>query len=624
MKRREFLKSAAAVGATVAFSKPELAAAETAAKQRAVSTEEQYPLGPDSKPQPGVPAGKSFQFSLDDSRFFPGTDRVIDVYVPAQYKADKPACVWVELDGLSQSTHIVFDNLIHRNEVPVTIAIGLHSGTTSSRDASQNPRFNRSFEFDSLTGVLARFILEELLPEVEKRKTPDGLPILLSSDPNDRGMTGGSTGGIGSFTVAWQRPDAFRRVFIKISTFVGMRGGDRYPVLIRKTEPKPLRVFMQDGEKDGWPGGLELGDWWMSNQAVERALTFAGYEVNHVWGVLGHEGSQGEALLPAALRWLWKEWPKPLEAGQTENFAVQAIAKPNEDWKAVVAGNDLPSHDRFFLYASAPVIDKHSTAASIASDRQGRVYVQNSADGGVYKIGADSKPALFTKASVGDNGIAFGPDGRLYIMETQSATILARSPDGKTSVVAKGIPGHRLTVTHDGNIYIAESHSANAYSGKVWLLRPNGEKFAVAEGLNGPAGISLTPDGLWLCVAESKGHHGYSYRVQPDGTLQCGEPFYWFHVPDSANDSSALQVCMDRQGWAYAATRMGVQVFDRNGRVTAILPVAEKQIAGICFGDADFQTLYVTTGNAVYRRRVKTTGVQSWEAPIMLPPWSAG
>ena len=133
-------------------------------------------------------------------------------------------------------------------------------------------------------------------------------------------------------------------------------------------------------------------------------------------------------------------------------------------------------------------------------------------------------------------------------------------------------------MTHAGTIYVTESNDASPYSGKVWLIRPHGEKTVVAEGLNGPTGISLSPDGLWLCAAESKGHHGYSYRVQPSGELQLGEPYYWFHVPDTANDSGVTQVCMDRDGYAYAATRMGVQIFDRNGRVRAILPVGRSSV----------------------------------------------
>ncbi len=455
------------------------------------------------------------------------------------------------------------------------------------------------------------------------------MPILLSTNPNDRGITGGSTGGIGSFTTAWQRPDAFRRVYTMIGTFVGMRGGDRYPVLVRKTEPKPLRIFIQDNDHDGWPGGLELGDWWMSNQEMERALTFAGYEVNHAWQHGGHDGRQGESILPDVMRWLWRDWPQPVEAGKTSNFAVQAIVQPKENW-VIAAGehHSSPSAEvsHFPIYAKPPVIDAYSTAASLASDRQGRVYVQNPSNGGIYRVPQfrEANLALFAKVSPGDNGIAFGPDGRLYIAETDTGKILACGPSGNIDTIAENIRGHRLTVAHNRNIYVTESIGGSSYSGKVWLIRPEGKSSVVAEGLNGPAGICLTPDGLWLCVAEAQGHHAYSYRVQPNGDLQDGEPFYWLHVPDSANDSGTTQVCMDRQGWAYAATRMGIQVFDRNGRVTAIFPLAGNQLAGICFGDADFQTLYVSTGNAIYRRKVKTTGMPSWDNPITLPPWSAG
>jgi gluconolactonase len=625
MERRKFLKSAAALGATVALPGATSAGAES--KPAANPAQNLYPLGPDSKPQPGVPIGKVFDFAIADSKFFPGTERTIHVYVPAQYAAEKPACVWVALDGLSATMPIVFDNLIHKKEIPVTIAIGLQSGTTQSVHPPKNPRFDRSCEFDSLTGVLGDFILQELLPRVEKQKTPDGLSIMLSSDPNYRGISGASTGGIGAFTTAWQHPEAFRRVYTEIGTFVGMRGGDRYPVLIRKTEPKPLRVFMQDGDKDGWPGGLEFGDWWMSNQAMERALTFAGYSVNHAWGVLGHDGRQGESILPDVMRWLWKDWPRPVEAGQTSNFVIQAIMEPGEDWQLVredrssihntAGGTENSERVR---YVSPPLVRSHSTAAAMASDGQGRVYVQNPSNGVIDRLGATGDSEPFAQVSPGDNGLALGPDGRLYVAETGKARILACDRNGKISVIAENIPGRRLTVAHNGNIYVCEATGDRSYSGKVWLLRRDGGKSVVAEGLNGPSGICLAPDGLWLCVAESNGHHAYSYQVQPDGALRFGEPFYWFHVPDSASNSGATQVCMDRQGWAYAATRMGVQVFDRNGRVTAILPVSEKQLTGICFGDSDFQTLYVTTGNAVYRRRVKAVGMPAWQAPITLPP----
>ncbi len=254
----------------------------------------------------------------------------------------------------------------------------------------------------------------------------------------------------------------------------------------------------------------------------------------------------------------------------------------------------------------------------------GRIYVQNPSSGSIDRILANGSMEHFATASAGNNGIAFGPDGRLYVAETAKRRIIALNQQGHAAVIAQGILGVGLTVTHAGNIYVTESNDATPYSGKVWLIRAHGEKTVVAEGLNGPAGISLSPDGLWLCAAESKGHHGYSYRVQPSGELQLGEPYYWFHVPDTADDSGVSQVCMDRDGYTYAATRMGVQIFDRSGRVRAILPVDGHQLAGICFGGADMQTLYVSTGDAIYRRKLKAVGFAPSAAPIALPEGSAG
>jgi gluconolactonase len=276
------------------------------------------------------------------------------------------------------------------------------------------------------------------------------------------------------------------------------------------------------------------------------------------------------------------------------------------------------------IYRSPSVLNPQSTAAALTSDASGRVYVQNPSSGRIDRIRTDGSTEHFATVSPGNNGIAVGPDGRLYVSETAKGRIIALNDQGHAAVIVEGIHVVGLTVTHAGSIYVTESEDAASYSGKVWLIHPHGKKTVVAEGLNGPTGISLSPDGLWLCAAENKGHHGYSYRVQPGGELQIGEPYYWFHVPDTANDSGVSQVCMDRDGYAYAATRMGVQVFDRNGRVRAILPVAGHQLAGICFGGADLQTLYVSTGDAIYRRKLKSVGFAPSAAPIVLPQGSAG
>jgi len=158
-------------------------------------------------------------------------------------------------------------------------------------------------------------------------KTADGRAIRLSKDGNDRAIAGSSSGAICAFTAAWERPDSFRRVFSAIGTYVGLRGGNVYPTLIRKYEPKPIRIFLQDGRRDLNHWG---GDWWMANQEMERALTFAGYEVNHVWGEDGHSNKHATEIFPDAMRWLWKDWPRPVKAG-AGSAQLQEILIPGGD-----------------------------------------------------------------------------------------------------------------------------------------------------------------------------------------------------------------------------------------------------------------------------------------------------
>jgi hypothetical protein len=157
--------------------------------------------------------------------------------------------------------------------------------------------------------------------------TADGRKIRLSRDAGDHMIGGGSTGGIGAFTVAWEHPEQFSRVFTAIGTFVGMRGGESYYVQVRKTEPKPIRIFMQDGSHDEWWGGPEMGDWWMSNQTMERALSFAGYDVQHAWGLGTHDGQQAAAVFPDAVRWLWRDWPKPVQAEISGNPVLKSVLR---------------------------------------------------------------------------------------------------------------------------------------------------------------------------------------------------------------------------------------------------------------------------------------------------------
>ncbi len=262
-----------------------------------------YQLGPDSKRQEGVPEGKVMKHHWT-SRRLAGTEREYWVYVPAQYKADEPACVMVFQDGGSYvdveksfRVPIVFDNLIHKGEMPVTIGIFINPGVVPAAMPDAKPRQNRSFEYDSLSPLYATFLEREILPEVAKSYS-------LTDKPQERAICGISSGGICAWTVAWERPDLFQKVLSHVGSFTNIRGGHVYPALIRKTERKPIRVFLQDGS-----GDLDNahGNWPLSNQQMAAALKFAGYDYRFEYGDGGHNGKHGGAILPDSLRWLWQD-----------------------------------------------------------------------------------------------------------------------------------------------------------------------------------------------------------------------------------------------------------------------------------------------------------------------------
>jgi enterochelin esterase-like enzyme len=269
---------------------------------------ETYEYGPDSERKENVPQGKVTEHVWKESKVFPGTIRRYWVYVPSQYDKAKPAALMVFQDGHAYVDEkgqfrvpIVFDNLIHSGEMPVTIAVFIdpgHKKETLPEKPGWRPRpENRSFEYDSLSDAYARFLLEEILPEVAKSYN-------ITKDPELRAICGISSGGICAFTVAWERPDQFRKVLSHVGSFTNIRGGHVYPALIRKTDKKPLRVFLQDGEHD-----LDNahGNWPLANKQMAAALKFAGYDYKFVFGRGAHNGNHGGAILPESLRWLWRE-----------------------------------------------------------------------------------------------------------------------------------------------------------------------------------------------------------------------------------------------------------------------------------------------------------------------------
>ncbi len=549
---------------------------------------EEYTLGPDSQPQEGVPKGAVTKHTWT-SKIFPGTVRDYWVYVPAQYSAAKPACLMVIQDGggfVSETgawrAPVVFDNLIHKGQMPVTIGIFINPGVMPALSADAQARFNRSYEYDAMNERYAQFLIDEILPEVAKQYN-------LSNDPNDRGLAGSSSGGIAAFGVAWHRPDAFRRAISFIGSFTNLRGGQDYSSLIRKTEPKPLRVYLQDGSNDQ---NIYAGNWFIANQDIYSALKYAGYDVTFTIGTEGHNSKHGSAIFPDALRWLWREYPKPIAAPKPviDRHVSNFLDPYSAGWELVSEGHK---------FTEGPAVDK-----------QGNVFFSDIPNNRIHRIGVDGKVTVFKEDTGGVNGLMFGPDGRLYACQNGRKRVVAYAPDGTESVIAEGVGSNDLAVNRRGEIYFSEPGAK-----KVWFIDAKGNKRVVHEGIGFPNGVRLTPDQSMLLVADYVGRWVWSFQVQADGSLANGQAFYFLETPDEPISPGADGMTVDSDGFLYVATRIGVQICDQPGRVMGIIPKPQPgALANVVFGGPDLRTLYAMSGDKVFRRRMRSRGVFPWEA----------
>jgi enterochelin esterase-like enzyme/sugar lactone lactonase YvrE len=554
-----------------------------------------YNLGPDSLPHPGVPKGEITRYSVT-SRVFPGTKRDYTVYVPKQYDPSKPACVMFFQDGgggLNVST--VFDNLIFKKEMPVTVAIMIPPGIVPSAGPGALPRFNRSHEYDGMSGDYARFLVDEILPEVGKR-------LNLSKDPNDRGLCGASSGGIAAFTAAWQRPDQFRRVASFVGSFTDLQGGNLYNSQIRKFEPRPLRVFLQEGSNDQ---DIYSGSWPNGNKDVYDALRYSGYDAIFVLGDGPHSGRHGAAILPDVLRWLWRDYPAPIRQPSASRWPLNEAWIPGENWEAVpgVAGQ----------------------IGGVAADADGSMWVALTREDRIARIGPDG--AADVRRSIGGvrapAGIAVGPGGGLFVCEPGSRRIVRlalRSDPGsdrpRQTVVAGDVVARHIIVDHAGGTYFTDDRDGNIY-----FVPAGGQKRVVSADVAGASAIALSPDQTLLLVTQSRlSKWGYSLQVQPGGSLAYCQAYFDLHVPYGELGSGATSMVTDTNGWLYVASTDGIQMLDQAGRVNGILtgpaPGPAEQIA---FGGADRTTLYAAHSGVLYRRKLKAKGVLSFEPPIEPP-----
>ena len=557
---------------------------------------------PDAVAKDGVPRGRVERMPPWKSQLFPRTTRDWAVYVPAQYSAVTPAAVMVFQDGhdyLSPEGRwrvpIVFDNLIARGDMPPTIAVFVDPGhdIAAERPGSPWQNSNRSLEYDSLGDRYARFLLDEILPEVGKRWS-------ISPEPARRAICGASSGGICSFTAAWERPDAFGKVLSTIGSFTNIRGGDAYASLVRKTEPKPLRIYLEDSSGDI---DKQAGSWPLANRQLAASLRYMGYDVRFDWAEgFGHDSRHGGSLFPDALKWLWRNEPHQpsldTSADLKGDMTLLRLLVPGEGWEKVGGG---------FGFADAP-----------CTDAEGNFYVCDMKAGEVRRFAAaDNASSLVSRESV--SGLEFGPDGRLYACQGSRKRVISIDPHtGEVAEITSGIAANDLAATPEGFLYVTETAPR-----KLTRIRlADGQVSTADEGIAGPNGVALSADGGTLAVSEHQGEHVWIFRVHPDGSLDAKMPAMTLRRPiDPKGESRRHEpppyataakgdgMAVDRAGRWYVTSALGVQVFDPTGRPCGVLPAPQpgKPLTSCILAGHEHRYLYVTNGDAVFRRRLATS-----------------
>ena len=547
---------------------------------------------PDGRKQ-DVPQGRITHFIWKTSRVYPGTQHDCTVYVPTQYDPAHPACVLIFQDGLGFNAPTVLDNLIAKKEMPVTVAIGIAPGVAPPAGAHPNAalaRFNRSVEYDTPDGTYARFLVDEILPEV-------GKTLNLSHDPNDRGLVGASSGGIAAFTAAWQRPDQFRRVYSVIGSFTDLCGGNTYPSQIRKTEPKPLRVFLEDNDHD-----LDIysGSWPLANQEMAAALKYAGYDSHFVVGSGGHDGRPGSQLFPAVLRWLWRDYPAPIQAPTTASHqSVMQFLLPGEDWQSVAGVSAVRlAADRTgnVVFTSDPQI------TGLAAMPDGSRLLASPL--GLIRLGRDGKTTRLTRTPAA--GVTASADGAVYVTDGQGR--VQKYPPRLTS--SPPLP------KREGKEVQTRRHE------RLFLTPPPPVSGGVASLSERGGFLALTPDRSLLVTGGGGPRKALlSWRIGADGTPGDAEPFFDLFTPYGQNGPQPVALAFDTQGWLYVLTPAGVQIADQAGRVNAILslPANAGTPTGMTWGGLGRDTLYVACGGRLYKRRLRAQGVLPNDAPVTPP-----
>lgn len=528
------------------------------------------------------------QFS--ESKVFPGTQRDYWVYVPSEYQATQPAALMIFQDGrgfVAKPGKVgyvpdVFDQLIAAGEMPVTIGLFINPGVVPAANKDAQPRFNRSLEYDGMGPDYANFLIEEMIPLLKDYN--------ISSNPDDRGLCGASSGAIAAFTAAWERPDHFRRVYSMIGTYVGLRGGNDYPTMIRQTEPKPLRIFLQDGSNDL---NIYAGDWWMANQTMQRALEFAGYEHTHRWDEGKHSREEGNKIMDEALRWLWKDHGKVPVTTHLDRAKSRASdwLIPGEDWQIVSEG--------------------HHWSEGLALTPDGTLYFTDVPDSELFKVSPDGKESLVAKDTAKANGIALGPNAKKLYTASAKQIRAYDLATGDFEVISKGVGANDIVVSHSGHLYFTDPAQ-----GKVWHINLETKQQQEVAKLKGLNGVGMSADQTLLFVCHFDGPFVHSYSIQADGSLTNEQPYFYAQKPTSAKRAALDGQCSAADGQLLVGTEAGLQIFDQPGRLQLLLPRPAYEDGRVNYCALHKDTLYIATRHRIYKRKIRLSEAPSWKPPV--------
>ena len=564
-----------------------------------VSTTPDWEPHPDAVASDDVPKGtdrKDADLGII-ADLYPGTTRDWWVYVPAQYNEDQPAALMVFQDGQNMMGErrwrvpTVFDNLIAKGDMPPTIGVFINPGHHKSKPRRDRKHSNRGYEYDSLGDRYVTFVIEELVPQLKQKYN-------ISDDPNMHAIGGSSSGAICAWTAAWERTDFFRKVYSNVGSFVHLRGGNVYPALIRKSEPKPIRIYMADtsGDLDN-----AFGSWWWANQRMSAALDYMGYDVRFDQAKgFGHNPEFGSLRFPDAMKWLWRTDEHAPRFDTSDDLGgdltLLDLLIPGESWQLVA--DDIGFADAF------------------CADKAGNLYFCDMREPGVYRIDAmtGSRKKIAREAV---SGLEFNADeSLLYACQGAKSRVISIEPtSGTVQTVAEGVKPNDLAVTWDGFILFTQTGTSEV----VRINPKSGEVTVVDTGIAKPNGIALSNDGGTLAVSDYGGTHTWMFRVNSGGVLDAKMPtmpmrlrinpqgeFKFNEEPPYVKVAKGDGMAVDKIGRYYVTSDLGVQIFDPTGRPCGVLPKvdADQPLTTCMLAGPKHSTLFIAHGKKIYKRQL--------------------